>query len=168
MKKVRKWAAALAALPDSPERIAAAYAWGVHLGFSPWFGLHTVIGLLTAETFRFNRVAVLLGVWTNLPWLNVPYYAFATWVGIRLLRFEHGLVPPVVGFFDLFSWDLQHWLISQWRLLIPAAVGSMLLSVILAVPAYGVALLVIRAYRRTYGREGTTTAVTNPPNRTSS
>jgi len=74
----------------------------------------------------------------------------------------------VVGFFDLFSWDLQHWLISQWRLLIPAAVGSMLLSVILAVPAYGVALLVIRAYRRTYGREGTTTAVTNPPNRTSS
>ena len=43
-------------------------------GFSPLLGLHTVLGLIFAFALSLNRVAVLLGVYSNLPWILVPYY----------------------------------------------------------------------------------------------
>jgi uncharacterized protein len=64
---VRRWLGALLHIDDSPERTAAAFALGVFLGFSPFVGLHTVAGVLLAFLLNFNRVAVLLGVYSNLP-----------------------------------------------------------------------------------------------------
>ncbi|GAB4241067.1 MAG: hypothetical protein Kow00109_16300 [Acidobacteriota bacterium] len=153
MRRLRNWAAALAGLPETPERVAAAYAVGVALGFSPWLGLHTVLGILVATTFRLNRLAVLLGVWTNLPWIAAPYYAFATWVGMRILGYSQGLRPPVVGLSDLFSEEFWAWLAGQWRLLIPAAVGSQLVAFFLAAFGYLLALIAVRRYREVYGSE---------------
>ena len=31
-----------------------------------------------------NRVAVLIGIYSNLPWVIAPYYAFATAVGAMI------------------------------------------------------------------------------------
>ena len=53
-------------------------ALGVFFGFSPILGLHTVLGLALAFVFGLNRVAVLLGVYSNLPWILPPYYTLAT------------------------------------------------------------------------------------------
>ena len=55
-------------------------------GFSPLLGLHTIGALAVAFVFNLNRVAVLLGVYSNLPWIIVPYYALATMLGALLLR----------------------------------------------------------------------------------
>lgn len=153
MRRLRSWAAALAGLPETPERVAVAYAVGVALGFSPWLGLHTVLGILVAAAFRLNKLAVLCGVWTNLPWVAAPYYAFATWVGMRILGYSYGLRPPVVGLGDLISREFWVWLSGQWRLLIPAVVGSQVLALVLALLAYFLALLLVRRYREVYGSE---------------
>src|SRR5512141_3430033 len=76
---------------DTPQRTAAAYAVGVFFGFSPFLGLHTVLGLVVAFAFNLNRVAVLLGVYSNLPWILPAYYTLATMAGAALLRVN---VPP--------------------------------------------------------------------------
>ena len=52
----------------------------------PVLGLHTVLGLVVAFAFNLNRVAVLLGVYSNLPWILPAYYTLATLLGATLLR----------------------------------------------------------------------------------
>ncbi len=54
---------------DTPQRTAAAFALGVFFGFSPILGFHTMLGLVFAFALDLNRVAVLLGVYSNLPWI---------------------------------------------------------------------------------------------------
>src|SRR4026209_2611576 len=78
---------------DTPQRTASAYALGVFFGFSPLLGLHTILGLVFAFALNLNRVAVLLGVYSNLPWILVPYYTLMTWLGATILRTE---LPPGV------------------------------------------------------------------------
>ena len=85
----RKWTESLLHTHDSPRRTALAYAVGVALGFSPFFGLHTVLALLVAFLFNLNRVAIVVGAYTNLPWFVAPYYTLTTvaaaeWLGVRL------------------------------------------------------------------------------------
>ncbi|HEY3886316.1 MAG TPA: DUF2062 domain-containing protein, partial [Vicinamibacterales bacterium] len=59
---------------DTPERTAAAFALGVLIGFSPLLGVHTLLGVVLAFALNLNRVAVLLGVYSNLPWILPAYY----------------------------------------------------------------------------------------------
>ena len=60
-------------------------------GFSPFLGLHTVLGLMAAFLLNLNRVAVVLGIYSNLPWILPAYYTLATVAGAGLLRAD---VPP--------------------------------------------------------------------------
>jgi len=76
---------------DTPRRTAGAFALGVFLGFSPLLGLHTILGLGLAFALRLNRIAVLIGVYANLPWMMPPYYAMATVAGAAILGVT---VPP--------------------------------------------------------------------------
>src|SRR6266852_3422347 len=89
---VRRWLDALLHVDDTPERTAAAFALGVFFGFSPFLGFHTVLAIAIAFLLNLNRVAVLLGVYSNLPWIIAPYYAFVTMaVGAPLTRHK---IPP--------------------------------------------------------------------------
>ena len=76
--RVRRWLDQLLHTHDTPQRTAIAYALGVFFGFSPMLGLHTVLGLVLAFAFNLNRVAVLLGVYSNLPWILPAYYSLST------------------------------------------------------------------------------------------
>src|SRR5205085_7640534 len=87
----RRWLDALLHIEDSPERTAAAFALGVFFGFSPFLGFHTLLGILFAFLLNLNRVAVLVGVYANLPWFLAPYYAAATIVGTEIT----GRVAPL-------------------------------------------------------------------------
>jgi len=81
---IRKWMGQLLHVDDSPERTAAAFALGVFFGFSPFLGLHTILGIAFAFLLNLNRVAVLLGVYSNIPLTLAPYYATATWMGAQM------------------------------------------------------------------------------------
>src|SRR5207237_159857 len=87
---VQRWMESLLHIHDSPERTAAAFALGVFFGFSPFLGFHTVLAIAGAFLFNLNRVAVLLGVYSNLPWIIAEYYTLATVGGAALL----GMKPP--------------------------------------------------------------------------
>jgi uncharacterized protein (DUF2062 family) len=63
--RVRRWLEQLLHTHDTPGRTAFAYALGVFFGFSPFLGLHTVLGITFAFALNLNRVAVLLGVYSS-------------------------------------------------------------------------------------------------------
>lgn len=126
--------------------MAVSFSVGVFFGFSPFVGLHTVMGLAAAFLFRLNKVAVLLGVFLNNPWILVPYYAFATWVGLLITGMPGGVELSKYGLSDILSRDFWFWVLAQWRLLIPATVGSTVLSVLFAMAAYPLCVYAIRRF----------------------
>src|SRR5207253_9462414 len=109
---IRRWLDALLHIDDTPKRTAGAFALGVFFGFSPFLGLHTLLGILFAFLLNLNRVAVLLGVYSNLPWVIGPYYAFVTMViGAPITRYK---IPPgfksqIVALFELSLYHGEFW-----------------------------------------------------------
>ncbi|HZI20047.1 MAG TPA: DUF2062 domain-containing protein [Pyrinomonadaceae bacterium] len=144
----------LLALDDPPERTALAFSVGVFIAFSPFLGLHTIMATAVALIFRFNKVAIYTGTFINNPFLTlvpiiVASYAVGAFVlgrpvalpdeGMSLLREPH-------------LTDAAYWraLGAGWSdLLLPFAVGGMLLSVVCSLAAYPVTLRFLRARRRT-------------------
>jgi uncharacterized protein (DUF2062 family) len=149
---VRRWLDMLLHVHDTPERTAAAFAIGVLIGFSPFLGLHTVMGIAVAFLFNFNRVATLLGVYSNLPWIIGQYYVFATVLGSAITG-SH--LPPhyreqLTTLFDeaIQSSAFWHQLARVLEpLLLPYFVGSLVGCGILAALAYPVALTIVRQHR---------------------
>jgi uncharacterized protein (DUF2062 family) len=136
---------------DTPRRTAAAYALGVFWGFSPPLGLHTILGLACAFAFGLNRVAALLGIYSNLPWIIVPYYMLATMAGAVVLGVD--LPPDLMTELRAF---LEHFSVREggrvWGRLAPLfwsyVVGTTLGAIFIALVAYWAALLFILANRR--------------------
>ncbi|MDE3153514.1 MAG: DUF2062 domain-containing protein [Acidobacteriota bacterium] len=154
---IRRWGTTLLHIDDTPQRTAAAFALGVFFGFSPFLGLHTTLALVCAFIFGLNRVAVLLGVYSNLPWTIAAWYALTTTFGAALLRTK---IPP--GFTrqlgDLFQLSLLHR--EFWEglglllrpLLWPYVVGSLLACTALALAVYPLALAFVVNERRLHLR----------------
>jgi uncharacterized protein len=138
---IRKWMEALLHIHDTPERTAAAFAVGVFFGFSPFLGLHTVMALGVAFVFNLNRVAVLVGVYSNLPWTIAAWYALTTAVGAWMLGTQ---LPPDFGatvakMFSLTLFSAEFWrqMAREMRpLLWPYMVGSMVGCTVIAIPTY--------------------------------
>jgi uncharacterized protein (DUF2062 family) len=150
---VRRWLGALLHVDDTPERTAAAFALGVFFGFSPFLGLHTILGVVFAFVLNLNRVAVLLGIYSNLPWIIAPYYAFVTMTAVRLTghRPPPGLGARLSALFELSIFGGQFWhdLIRILRpLLWPYTVGSLVGALLLAVLSYPLALAFVNSRRR--------------------
>ncbi|OLB62727.1 MAG: hypothetical protein DMG04_15325 [Acidobacteria bacterium] len=150
---VRRWMGQLLHVDDTPERTAAAFALGVFIGFSPFLGLHTILGIVFAFLLNVNRVAVLLGVYSNLPWFLAPYYAIATTMGAMMTghRLPPGFKTQITALFELSLFHGEFWrqLITILKpLLIPYAVGSTLDALILACVSYPLALAFVTSRRR--------------------
>ena len=150
---IRKWLEKLLHIDDTPERTAAAFALGVFFGFSPFLGLHTLLGILFAFVLNLNRVSVMLGVYSNLPWILGPYYAVTTMLGARITRHR---LPPGFGMRlrDLFELSLFHG--EFWHQLggvlkplgLSYVVGSTIGATLMAAMAYRLALAFIASRRR--------------------
>lgn len=150
---VRKWLDALLHVDDTPERTAAAFALGVFFGFSPFLGFHTILGVLFAFLLNLNRVAMLLGIYSNLPWIIGPYYVLATTVGAVITgdRIPPGFARQVGGLFELSIFTGEFWreVVDIIRPLIwPYTAGSLLGAVLLAGLAYPIALAFVTSRRR--------------------
>ncbi len=133
-------------IEGSPSRVAFAFALGVFIAFTPILGIHTWIGLGLAIVFRLNKVAVLIGVWTNNPWTVGPMLTAGTLVGCSLL----GVSPASVSRID---WSLHGSafyasLFAGVRpLLLPYVVGNLVLGIAAGVVTFFV-LRAILARRR--------------------
>lgn len=71
---------------STPEVIAASFAIGVAISFTPLFGLHWIIALLLAVVLRLNKVDVLLGTLAVNPLTFPAVAAVAIPIGRLILR----------------------------------------------------------------------------------
>jgi uncharacterized protein (DUF2062 family) len=137
---------------DTPERTALAYSIGIFLGFSPFLGLHTLVGLAIAFLFGLNRPAILLGIWTNSPWWIVPFYMVATRVGMWVTGFwiDWATLKQIFqsgvdqGFMSSNFWSC---VASQRGLFLSFGIGSLILCTLLSLVAYPLSLRCIKFYR---------------------
>jgi len=106
-----------------------------------------------AFLLNLNRVAVLLGVYSNLPWFLGPYYVGTTIMGARMMGYR---LPPGFGMRLAELFELSLFGAEFWRglgtvvkpLLWPFLLGSTLGSLVLAAAAYYLALGFIASRRR--------------------
>jgi uncharacterized protein (DUF2062 family) len=138
-------------LGDSPERTALAFSVGVFLSFSPFIGLHTIIGLAIAFLFRLNRLAVLIGTYVNTPWTFAPVASFGTAVGFYALGTESRL--SAVAWDSMLSMSFWRQMFSDVdHLLLPFFVGNLILSVLASLISYLIVRrILVRHHRRKHG-----------------
>jgi len=137
LTRIRQRLDRLAASELDPGRTAVAIAVGVFLSFSPFLGLQIVLGLAAAFAFRLSRVAVLLGLCANLPWIMLPWYAFTTAAAAAAIGAGEGL-DIRAGLTDLLSvpfyhpsfWERTGTLATAlfWPFLLGPTIGSTFLS----------------------------------------
>lgn len=114
-------------------------------------GLHTVLGLALAFVFRLNRVAVVLGVYSNLPWLVPAYYTVATIAGAAVLgvdvqprALEEAMRAVSAASWGEFGGLARRLAPIMWAYVLGSTVGS----VVLAAIAYRVSLAMILTHRK--------------------
>ena len=156
--RTRRWIGQLLHTHDTPHRTALAFAVGVFFGFSPFLGLHTVLGLAAAFSFSLNRVAVLLGVYSNLPWILPAYYTLATVLGAAILRVDvpPGLLGDLRASVTAGSWGpLRSLARTMAPLLWAYGVGSTIGALLLGLVAYraSLAMIIANHHRRAAAAE---------------
>ena len=134
----------LAASDPDPGRTAAAIALGVFLSFSPFLGLQILIGLGAAVAFRLSRVAVLIGLCANLPWIMLPWYILTTASAAAAMGYTDPLLVEIAT--DWFSVPLYH--ASFWNR--TGAAASTLFWPFLIGPTIGALLPAGAAYAISY------------------
>ncbi len=150
----------LATVDAAPRRTAAALAIGVGLSFSPLLGLQILIGIGAAVAFRLSRVALLIGLCANVPWIMLPWYVLTTAGAAALLgtsstvglneRLAHLLSVP---FYRAAFWGHAGALLDAffWPFLLGPSAGALTLSAI----TYALAsrVLIRRAHERASRRD---------------
>lgn len=154
-----RWADKVLRLDDTPPRLAAAYTWGIVAGFSPFFGIQYVVAFAVAIVLRLNKLLVLAGLCTNLPWIMVPWYTATTAIAGAILGVP--LPADLRGEFNLlFSQSLVSWsfwhelfrLVRPW--VVPFIAGPTIGAIVLGLAIYPAALLVMLARQRQQTRSG--------------
>jgi uncharacterized protein (DUF2062 family) len=131
-------------LQESPQRTALAFAIGVFIGFSPLYGLHTVMVFFCAWALRLNLLALMAGAFLNNPWTVVPILGATYWVGALLL-----------GRSDSPSFDWQDVSFSAiYAQVMPYAtpffLGGLVLSLLGSAVAYPLAYFFVAKYRESH------------------
>lgn len=88
-EKWKKRTKEILSLDSHPGHIAAGFAVGVFISFTPFFGLHTPLAIIAAFIFRLNKLTCITGAWVNTPFTVVP----ALGISYKLGRFLQGLPP---------------------------------------------------------------------------
>ena len=147
MRWLRRAGKILLHVEDSPSRVAAAFALGVFIAFFPILGIHTGMALVLAVLLRLNKVAILIGAWTNNPWTLAPMYTAGTLLGCAFL----GVSPESLGTID---WSLTgrafyESLATGLRpLVLPFVAGNLVLGAGAAVASFFALRLLLERRRR--------------------
>lgn len=128
---------ALMSLDSHPGHIAAGFAVGVFISFTPFFGLHTPLAIALAFLFRLNKLTCITGAWVNTPLTVAPILVASYNIG----RYLRGKPAKAFSFKSLEWHDLQPYAKS-------ILLGSSILGFIAAIIAYFVCYRLVVFFRR--------------------
>jgi uncharacterized protein (DUF2062 family) len=145
-RSFRYLALRLSRLSASPHSVAAGFAIGVAVAWTPFLGVHILLALAIGFVLRVSLVAAALGTAIANP-LTLPFIWASTWeIGHLLLGRQSAATVDHLNFESL----LHHMDFRQiWRpVLEPMVVGSAVPALICATIAYFGVLVLMRAMRR--------------------
>jgi uncharacterized protein (DUF2062 family) len=138
---------------EPPERVAAAIALGIGVGFSPFIGIHFLLAIGLAFLFRLNRFDALLGQFVGNPWTMPPVYAAGYALGRLLLRYDRRKVPDLPwdrllhrDFWHAFTGPALHPRLASFL------VGTTVLSILIGLGAYLLLRGALKIYHRRHPR----------------
>ncbi|MEI7958963.1 MAG: DUF2062 domain-containing protein [Verrucomicrobiota bacterium] len=132
----------LVQLHDTPHRIAGGTAIGVFFGFTPLFGVKTLLGILVAWGFRCSRIAAAIGVTLHdviIPLMPVLLRA-EYGVGYWLLNGHHWPQKFRVDHLRVHEW--LHWKVLH-QVIWPTFLGSVVIGIPLAGLVFYVTLRIV-------------------------
>ena len=152
-------------IADTPHNIALGFAAGVFTSFTPFFGLHLVIGGVLAWVLRANILAGIIGTFVINP-VSGPFIAgLSFWTGRTLFGLGGGGGQKIrlhEAFFDGFVGMWQ--VVASWvglgdapwqklsvfwnELMLPYVVGGVISGFIFAAASYYVGAPIIAAYQK--------------------
>lgn len=143
MKYVRDRIRIIFKLNDSPNQIAAAFALGIFIAFSPTIGLHTLTCFLFAWMFRLSKLVVLTAAFINNPWTIVPMYGFCLWLGVRITGGD--LTSPSIAWNEL-TLKNAYGILEPY--LWPFVAGTLVVGLAAAIAAYFGIYWAVTRYRK--------------------
>jgi len=145
-RSFRYLALRLSRLSASPHSIAAGFAIGVAVAWTPFLGVHIILALAVGFILRVSLVAAALGTAFANP-LTLPFIWASTWeIGRLLLRRDE---TAATNNLDLGSLIHHVSFRELWRpVLEPMIVGSALPALLSAFIAYFGVFFLLRAMRR--------------------
>lgn len=113
----------VARLPGTPYSIAAGFACGAAISFTPFVGLHFVLSGLLAWGIRANIVASAIGTVVGNPW-TFPFiwiwiYELGTWLGVDANSHASATFDFAALFADMLEAALRFDLAYLWEKAIP-------------------------------------------------
>lgn len=144
----------LVRLHDTPHSIAGGAAIGIFFGFTPFFGLKTLLGIATAWGFRCSRVAAAIGVTLHdialplMPVLLRVEYGIGRWILSRPHRWPE-------------KFHIEHLKVHQWlhakvlaEIIWPTFIGSVVVGLPVAALSFWLVLRIVkRAQHRRYSAD---------------
>ena len=151
-KRLIRWLRAhhltLMTLPDTPHSIALGSAIGMFFGFTPLFGLKTLLSIVGTWLCKGNKMAAFISV--TLHDIILPFWpAIFLWEYRMGMWVLYGRVPERLGFRHVSLVDYMEWttFLTVGR---PLLVGSLFLALPAAVVVYfGLRGVLIRARKTT-------------------
>ncbi len=128
---------AILSLDNHPGHIAAGFAVGVFISFTPFFTFHTLIAIAAAFILRLNKLTCVTGSWVNTPITIFPVLGISYKLG-RILR---GLPPGELHVRGIEWAQLK----GQAATLL---LGSSVLGFVAAVTSYFICYYLVVRFRR--------------------
>ena len=132
---------------DPPEIVAASFALGVGISFTPLIGLHWIIALVLAFLLKLNKVDVILGTFVINPLTIGPVSAVAIPLGRFILRAERA-ASSHLPWNDFMKRSFWHEAGPRMRAIgLQWGVGMFVLALVTGVVTYALLVYVIRRHR---------------------
>ena len=129
-------------LDNHPGHIAAGFAVGVFISFTPFFGFHTAIAIVAAFLFRLNKLTCITGSWVNTPMTVAPVLV----VSYKLGRFLLGYSPGELYIKKELSWQYALKLLDKHGASL--LLGTSIIGSVAAILAYFICYSLVVRFRR--------------------
>lgn len=136
-------------LPGTAGWIAAGFASGAAISFTPFYGMHFVLSVLLALAVRGSLIGSALGTLVGNPWTIPPIAAWNFWLGHQLLGGGIWIGLPEHISFQYIMGNL--WTILSdhfWEIFWPMIVGSVPTAILAWFAFYFPLRSVIASYQR--------------------
>jgi uncharacterized protein (DUF2062 family) len=142
----------LVKINDTPQKIAIGFALGVFAGIMP--GIGPISALFLAAIFRVNKISALLGSVISNTWLSIVVFLLSVKIGAAVTGLDWKLVNDEwAAFLKAFQWD-NLFKLSIYKMIFPVIIGYFIISVIIGIIAYLIALFVHKKIKHNYRHAG--------------